>query len=182
MKAWYFIVRLYWMHSFVRWGLLLFLFHFSVLILRQGFPVWLYPSWNDVCRPGWPWTHSDLPASVFWVLALKAYAPNSGLNAYLNCRIFNSQIFGYNPAVRWVLSSFFVLFHSLGFQYNVIKEQWDETPLHFHNLSWKAANSPLLMNVSPEFLCSYLNTGFYPLDSVAIVNIFFMLLQIYGSN
>ena len=27
---------------------------------------------NLACRPGWPWTHRDLPASASWVLGLKA--------------------------------------------------------------------------------------------------------------
>ena len=30
-------------------------------------------AWNSVCRPSWPQTHRDLPASISQVLRLKAH-------------------------------------------------------------------------------------------------------------
>ena len=38
---------------------------------------WLY--WNSHCRPGWPWTHKDLPACAFWELGLKMGIPTTQL-------------------------------------------------------------------------------------------------------
>ena len=35
-------------------------------------------AWNSLCRPGWPWTHSALPASASWVLGLKACTTKPG--------------------------------------------------------------------------------------------------------
>lgn len=32
-----------------------------IFILRQGSTTW---PWNSLCRPGWPLTHKDLPASA----------------------------------------------------------------------------------------------------------------------
>ena len=40
-------------------GFFLFLF-----LLRQDFSVYLWLSWNSLCRRGWPWTHRDQPASA----------------------------------------------------------------------------------------------------------------------
>jgi hypothetical protein len=40
-------------------------------VLRQGFSVQqLKLSWNSLCRPGWPHTHRDLPASASRVMGL----------------------------------------------------------------------------------------------------------------
>jgi hypothetical protein len=43
---------------------------------------------NSLCRPGWPWTHRDLPASAFQVQGLKACTATS-LNAP---RVFVSRL------------------------------------------------------------------------------------------
>ena len=35
-----------------------------VWVFQDGFSVHLWLSWNSLCRPGWPQTHRDPPASV----------------------------------------------------------------------------------------------------------------------
>ena len=40
--------------------------------------VWSWLVWDLLCRPGYPLTHRDLPASASRVLGLKAWAPKSG--------------------------------------------------------------------------------------------------------
>ena len=37
----------------------LLLFFFFFFFLRQGFSVWLWLSWNSICRPGWPWSQKS---------------------------------------------------------------------------------------------------------------------------
>jgi hypothetical protein len=47
---------------------------FLLVFFRQYYFVYLWLSWNKFCRPGWPQTHRDLPASAFQVLRLKVCA------------------------------------------------------------------------------------------------------------
>jgi hypothetical protein len=47
-------------------------FFFFFCFWRQGFFVQVWLSWNLICRPSWPWTLKDLPASTSLVLRLKA--------------------------------------------------------------------------------------------------------------
>jgi hypothetical protein len=37
-------------------------------------------AWNLLCRPGYPQTHRDLPASAFQVLGSEAYATTAALD------------------------------------------------------------------------------------------------------
>lgn len=41
------------------------------ICLRQSLTIWPQMTWNSLCRPGWPWTHNNPPASASWVLEFK---------------------------------------------------------------------------------------------------------------
>ena len=56
---------------------------FSFDFSRQSFSAYPLLSWNSFCRPGWPQTHRDQPASTHRVLGLKACVPIAQLGLEL---------------------------------------------------------------------------------------------------
>ena len=47
-----------------------------VLFLREGLALQLWLAWNSLCRPSWPPTNRDLPASTSSLLGSKACIPH----------------------------------------------------------------------------------------------------------
>lgn len=58
--------------------LVVWLFGCLVGFWRQS-PMWSWPSWSPLCRPNWPPTHRDLPASTSQVLiGIKSKSHHTG--------------------------------------------------------------------------------------------------------
>lgn len=55
---------------------------------RPHYLAWNYLAWNLVCRPSWLRTHSNPPASAFWVQRLKAWVTTAGPPTVLSTLLY----------------------------------------------------------------------------------------------
>ena len=70
------------------------------VLLRQGFPMLPWQTWNSLCKPRWPQTHKYSASSVMW---LKALCHLAGMGVFCFVDGISSCSPGYLPSPRELL-------------------------------------------------------------------------------